>query len=295
MYYELEPAQNTFLTIVADVTHRCNMACSNCYIPNRHIPDMDINKLADFLKALPNRVELRIVGAEPTVREDLPEIISLVRSLGHRPVLLTNGLKISKYSYLKTLFDAGLRTIYISMNGVDNDDWYQKTDGMKCAAKKVMALENAASLNMYMALGCIQQRGANEGSVARLFNLIKEKKVKTSILRFRNVGQIGRFSQSASEAHSFDDLKVLVANGLNIDLEYIEKNSFCGLNDRKSIFFHVHNEFARDHKTLISLTNWNNRSPDPHPAEIERRRGRITPTFKVAPYFEHILANENQY
>ena len=39
-YYELEPENNTFTDVTADVTHQCNMTCSNCYIPNRDIPDI---------------------------------------------------------------------------------------------------------------------------------------------------------------------------------------------------------------------------------------------------------------
>ena len=41
-YYELDPEDNHFTDVTADVTHQCNMTCQNCYIPNRDIPDMDI-------------------------------------------------------------------------------------------------------------------------------------------------------------------------------------------------------------------------------------------------------------
>ena len=42
-YYEVEPEDCNFTDVTADVTHKCNMACTNCYIPNRDIPDMDID------------------------------------------------------------------------------------------------------------------------------------------------------------------------------------------------------------------------------------------------------------
>ena len=44
-YITLEPEDSIFDVLVADITHRCNMECANCYIPNREIPDMDISKL----------------------------------------------------------------------------------------------------------------------------------------------------------------------------------------------------------------------------------------------------------
>ncbi len=99
------PEENPFETVVADVTHRCNMACANCYVPNRNVPDMDIARLEACLTALPKRVNLRLIGAEPTMRRDLPEIVAMVRRRGHRPVLLTNGLRLARDSYVRTLRD----------------------------------------------------------------------------------------------------------------------------------------------------------------------------------------------
>ena len=51
-YKIYEPEDNPFDLLLADITHRCNMECANCYIPNRHIPDMDVEKLYEFLERL---------------------------------------------------------------------------------------------------------------------------------------------------------------------------------------------------------------------------------------------------
>ena len=135
-YYEIEPENNTFVEVVADVTHRCNMSCKNCYIPNRNIPDMDIDRLIDCVSRFPKRTMIRIIGAEPTMRKDLPEIITRVKQAGHKVCVLTNGLRLAKIHYCQQLKDAGLRHIYISMNGVDNDDWYETIDELRCAEKR---------------------------------------------------------------------------------------------------------------------------------------------------------------
>ena len=37
----------------------------------------------------------------------------------------------------KTLKQHGLTHCYLSMNGADNDDWYEQIDEMRCATKKV--------------------------------------------------------------------------------------------------------------------------------------------------------------
>jgi uncharacterized radical SAM superfamily Fe-S cluster-containing enzyme len=138
------PEHNPFKVVIADITHKCNMECKNCYIPNRDIGDMDLNKLVDFVKRLPNRVELRLIGAEPTMRDELPDLIHrLTSETPHRIILLSNGLKFSSRNYTNTIKQAGLKYLYLSMNGLDNDNWYQQIDGMPCAKNKLMALDNA--------------------------------------------------------------------------------------------------------------------------------------------------------
>ena len=63
------PEDNPFTTVFADITHRCNMACRNCYIPNRDVPDMDADWLMSILQRLPRRTLIRLVGAEPDRKE----------------------------------------------------------------------------------------------------------------------------------------------------------------------------------------------------------------------------------
>jgi len=68
--YALE--QSPFDIVFVDVTHRCNMACANCYIPNRDVPDLDAEWILRMLARLPPRRNIQLVGAEPTLRSDLP-------------------------------------------------------------------------------------------------------------------------------------------------------------------------------------------------------------------------------
>ena len=122
------PEDSPFRVLFADITHRCNMACANCYIPVRDLPDLPVDWLYAILERLPRRTRIRLVGAEPTMREDLPEIIARVRKLGHIPTILTNGLKLGRRSYVDRLRSAGLRTVYLSLNGGLRDDLYEEIE-----------------------------------------------------------------------------------------------------------------------------------------------------------------------
>lgn len=290
------PERNTFETVVADVTHRCNMACANCYLPNRHVPDMDIGRLEACLAALPRRVNLRIIGAEPTMRRDLPEIVSMVRRRGHRAVLLTNGLRLARESYVRTLRDAGLRHVYISLNGADNDDWYEAIDNMRCAARKLRAVENAVAHGMIVNTGTILVRGVNEAAVDRLYRFVGNLGPRHAVLRFKNIGALGRYD-AAREAKnlSLPEMEALCADAIGVDAADL------------AAFDRVKGEVAADSRLFpvdlaarpgrglwFKLTDWQANAlgrvgPDP------RRRGRITEDFRIAPFFEHVKANEGGY
>ena len=291
-YYEQNPEDNSFIEVVADVTHRCNMSCKNCYIPNRDIPDMDIDKLIECVSKFPKRTMIRIIGAEPTMRNDLPEIITRVKDAGHKVCLLTNGLRLAKPRYCKQLKDAGLRHVYISMNGVDKDDWYEEIDELRCSAKKTAALQNAKNMNWVIDIGCILVKGLNDDAPTRMINLLRENNIKNCVIRFKNVGQIGRHIDGPN--HDMNSLTQLVAEQFNLSLDHIKEKHIPI--EKESILFPVDANAKQDYKSVIwiKLTNWDS-SGKYSPLLNSKRRGRITQDFKIAPFFEHVKLNEFQY
>ena len=290
------PEENPFETVMVDVTHRCQMACANCYVPNRDIPDMDIARLEACLAALPERVNLRLIGAEPTMRRDLPEIVSMARRRGHRVVLSTNGLRLARRSYVQELRDAGLRHVYISFNGADNDDWYEAIDGMRCARKKMAAVENIVGLRMTVNTGTILVRGLNEEAIARVHRFVTGLEPRTAVLRFKNVGAVGRYDADAAARNlSMMEMEALCADFLGIDPGKIAS------------FDRIKGEWAPDSRLFpetldartgrglwFKLIDWQANVEGRVPPDL-RRRGRVTQDFRIAPLVEHVKANEGGY
>ena len=303
-YYELEPENNHFNDVCVDVTHRCNMKCKNCYVPNREIPDMDIDKLIDCLSKFPKRASIRIIGAEPTMRSDLPDIISRIKALGHRQILLTNGLRLARAGYVEKLKKAGLTHVYLSLNGADNDDWYETIDEMPCAVKKVKALENLVKNKMIIQTGTIIVRDVNESAPKEMVRLFNQVGLKNVVMRIKNVGQIGRYMNGVEENLKMDDLVELVCSQLNLDKDYVntwrdkpildtlepEPNSFMFPADPNSAGKNLHRSGL-----WIKLANWDTENDSGIPSPNSLRRGRITENFKVAPFFEHVKLNEGGY
>jgi MoaA/NifB/PqqE/SkfB family radical SAM enzyme len=292
-YYELAPKDNIFHSIYVDITHKCNMECANCFIPNRDAEDIDKNKLYEILSQLPKKTEIRLLGGEPTVRKDLVEIVAKIKELGHRPNMQTNGLMLARPGYARELADAGMRSIYISMNGADDDDVYEKMDGLRCAERKIAAWQACTDVKMNVNIGAILQKGTNDHIPLRLLNLSKEIG-GNPIFRFRNVGQIGRYTLEKNENWTFDETINLVCDQFGVDPEWAKKwNVISGYQENNIIFFPL-DETKRIKTPWVKITNWspdNGRVPDPG----SKRRGRLTPDYKIAPHFEHIILNENIY
>jgi len=287
--------KNPYRVIIADLTHRCNMTCANCYIPNRQLPDMDADKFMECIKAFPNRTEIRLMGAEATMRKDLPDIIHRIKTeTRHRAILLTNGLRLARKQYVKELKDAGLKYVYVSVNGADNDDWYEQIDEMRCAKKKIQALENLLEYNLTVDTGTIIQNPINLEAPGRLYNLLQKIGYTRGAMRFKNVGQIGRYSIEQEENLPMRELHNTVCNQLGVDPEWAWTQDLVdGLREKNSRFFSVDGSSNRGRGFWAKITNWNVETNNPDPNS--RRRGRITENFMVAPFFEHVYANEGGY
>ena len=287
-YTKIKPENNVFNVLVADITHRCNMECSNCYIPNRSIPDMDINKLYDFIKKLPNKVFIRLIGAEPTMRLDLPSIINNIIKLKHRVSLTTNGLKLGNLNYVKQLKQSGLKYVLISMNGADNDSVYEILDNGNYADVKVKAFKNLMAENMIINTGTIIAKNTNENTIKEQMNLFFKCMEETNynpkikpILRFKSVGQIGRNmgKESAYEIHELIDIFKQKFD--------IKKSNQTIQNCGTNILYEYKN-------ILIRFIDWSVNDDGVIDSENEYR-GRITQDWMCAPFFDDVKFNEYGY
>ena len=298
-YYELDPENNHFTDVVIDVTHRCNMMCKNCYIPNREIPDMDADLMIDALSRFPKKVTVRIIGAEPTMRKDLPKLITRIKKTNHRITLLTNGLKLARESYVEQLKNAGLKNLYLSMNGVDNDDWYEKIDELRCANKKMKAMVYSHKHKILRDIGCIITQGVNEDAPSRMLSMLKQHNIGNVTLRFKTIGQIGRFMPEEYQM-TMDDLINIMSNQLNLSKDYVEywRDNWIYPDNRQekdSFLFPLNPDSKRVYSGIwIKLVNWNKYGKETVLSN-STRRGRLTENFKVAPFFEHVTQNEGEY
>ena len=89
----------------------CNLRCSYCHNPSLVLPErlpapLSCEAVLTFLSSRQGKLDgVCITGGEPTLQEDLPELLSQIRSLGFAIKLDTNG---TNPRMLQSLLEEGL-------------------------------------------------------------------------------------------------------------------------------------------------------------------------------------------
>lgn len=140
----------TILSII-DVTNRCNLKCPICFANAAsagyvYEPTIDeiygmINNLAENRPVSVKALQLS--GGEPTLRDDLPEIVKYAHKTGiHHVEVNTNGIRIAKdRAYLRRLLEADVSSFYLQFDGVTGEP-FKVTRGLDLLSTKLEALEN---------------------------------------------------------------------------------------------------------------------------------------------------------
>jgi len=153
------------------ITKKCSSDCNVCFAKwcGDKYEEMSIENLKALLKNVKNsRIVLN--GGEPTEREDLPELIRTIAESSNKPLVYTNGLKISNISYLRKLKNVGLRELSMSFDGF-NKEIYESIRGGRYQYSLVLrALKNLEKENMKTLLYSTIVRGVNEDQVSRILD-----------------------------------------------------------------------------------------------------------------------------
>jgi len=118
------------LPVLSEValTYRCNLQCMFCYAgcsctkgtgTEREMTTAEVRDVLHVIREEAKVPSVSFTGGEPTLRDDLPDLIRYARSdLGLRVNLITNGTLVDA-AMAEKLKDAGLHSVQVSLESSD--------------------------------------------------------------------------------------------------------------------------------------------------------------------------------
>lgn len=136
------------------ITYRCNNDCAHCYnARSRNYPELDTAQWKQILDRLWEYGIPHIIftGGEPTLRRDLPELITYAENKGQITGINTNGRKLRDKQYVQQLVNAGLDHVQITLESHDAAIHDQMVNARGAWQDTVTGIRNALEMpGLYM-------------------------------------------------------------------------------------------------------------------------------------------------
>ena len=151
------------LGLLAELTHRCPLACPYCSNPanlDRRSSELDTAtwKRVFAEAAALGVMQVHLSGGEPTARRDIVEITAHCRDVGLYTNLITSGINVAGQK-LDALADAGLDHVQISFQG-DISDRADHVSGMQGShARKLELAAQVTALGLPLTVNAVIHRG----------------------------------------------------------------------------------------------------------------------------------------
>jgi uncharacterized radical SAM superfamily Fe-S cluster-containing enzyme len=199
-----EHGQHT-CTAVVEVTQACDLLCPVCYASAGRDapPDEPAAAFVERLTRLRREagpVNVQLSGGEPTMRDDLPEIIAAARGLGFGLVQMnTNGLRLGRQpGYARSLAAAGLQSVFLQYDGTD--EACEILRGRALQAHKLRAVDACAEAGLGVVLVVTLLRGANDRALGEILRLAVERAPTVRGLHLQPASGFGRFPGGLDDA-----------------------------------------------------------------------------------------------
>ncbi len=197
---------------VIDVTNECDLRCPICFANASKPPDLyrpSKETIHNILKSLkkqdPAPLAVMFAGGEPTVRDDIVEIVQLAHDLKYMILLATNGMRMSNDpKFVKKLKEAGLNIVYLQFDGL-TDAPYEKLRNAKLLPNKLRLVELCRKYDIEIMLVPTVQGGINDDQVG---DIVKFAAKNVDIIRgivFQPMSFTGRTPEFVSRQQRIDN------------------------------------------------------------------------------------------
>lgn len=198
--------------VVYEVTQRCNLNCRFCFADAGEEQDVPMEQIKNDLKKMivSGKTLVQISGGEPTVRDDLPEIIRLAKETGAKYVQLnSNGLRLAKEeSFLQSLVEAGLSFVFMQFDGT-KDSIYQFLRNAPLLDEKIQAIKNCEKYGLGVTLVPTLVQGINTDNIGEIIRMGISLSPTVRGVHFQPASYFGRIPNVPDERQHYTLGKLL--------------------------------------------------------------------------------------
>ena len=211
---------------VLEVTSRCNLRCRFCFADGG---GAEADPTTESLKAAIRDIVslcgsplLQLSGGEPTLRDDLPELVRYAKEAGCSYVQLnTNGIRLAEDpEYAEKLAQAGLDIVFLQFDGT-RDEIYRILRGKPLLETKLRAIEVCGRLRLGVTLVPTVVSGVNTENLGQIVALARDLSPSVRGIHFQPVSYFGRYPDlpQAGERYTLDQLMADISRQAGIPLD----------------------------------------------------------------------------
>jgi len=211
-----------------DITNRCNLTCPICFAnasAKGYVVEPTFDQLVQIMEHFRSMkpiaaVMLQLSGGEPTMRDDLPDIIRKGKELGFTEVMVTtNGIRFAKsIDFFQQCKDAGMDAIYLQFDATDDPEVWKKIRGVNLWPLKKRVIENSRKIGYFgIMLVPVVAKGVNDHQVGNILDYAKDNSDVISGVVFQPVSLCGRisFEELMDLRYTTSDLKAAINKHTN--------------------------------------------------------------------------------
>ncbi|MCI8505958.1 MAG: radical SAM protein [Lachnospiraceae bacterium] len=198
--------------VLLEVTDRCNLHCPVCFAQaggGMDVPMEELGRQMDYLMSHGGPFNLQLSGGEPTMRDDLPDIIRMGREKGFSFFQLnTNGLRLAEEAgYAERLKEAGLSCVFLQFDGFRKDT-YLALRGRPLFPEKEAAIDACERAGLGVVLVPVIAPGLNEDEVGAILDYALRRMPVVRGVHFQPISYFGR-CREAKEGYRLTIPKLL--------------------------------------------------------------------------------------